>query len=206
MHPGGRDGDHNTGREQQGLGTNNRKLSAPCFQGMRHPLHRRLSLSILFLKLFFFSSFSLKGIPSSSFMTFFFLSAILTPLPLCPSQALSQLPFPSFFYFSLWLHWLLKTNKLSFDCLCHSEISPRLGWTADGVGGGTAMLGNLGCPKDSSTSKTFWIYEVLPTLWNSSAQFQLEVVELSFFHQVLHTNCESLAMASQIFLSSWTTT
>lgn len=78
-------------------------------------------------------------------------------------------------------------------------LLPNLGWTAGGVGGGAAMLGYLGRPKDSSASKTFWIYEVLPALWNFSAQFQLETVELSFFHQVLHTSCETFPVTSQMF-------
>lgn len=59
------------------------------------------------------------------------------------------------------------------------------------------MLGNLGHPNDN----IFWIYELLPTRWNFPTQIQLEMVELSFFHEVLHTRCETFAMTSQIFLS-----
>lgn len=177
---------------------------------MRQPLRRRLSLSILFLKLCLFSSYSFKRIPSSSLMTFFFLSTFLTRLPLCPSQSLSQLPLPSFSSF-LFIAVPAASNQ---QLRCHSTasatlspmLSPSLGWTAGGVGGGAATWGNLGHPKDSSASKPFWIYELLPTLWNFSAQFQMEMVELSFFHQVLHIRCETFAMASHIFLSSLTTT
>lgn len=89
---------------------------------MRQPLRRRVSSSILFLKLFFYSC-SLKRIPSSSLVTFFFLSNTLTSLPLCPSESFSA-PLPFIFLISFYscTGYLKPTTEMSFDCLCHSEI------------------------------------------------------------------------------------
>lgn len=177
-----------------GLETNILKLSAPCFQGMRQPLRCRLPHPHFSHYSLSCSSYILKTILSS--ITFF--SKIFFDSSVCPSQSRSKLPSPSFssFLFRAALNQQLRCYSIASATLIYI-LSPSLGWTADGVGGGAAMLGNLGHLNDN----IFWIYELLPTRWNFPTQIQLEMVELSFFHEVLHTRCETFAMTSQIFLS-----
>lgn len=161
---------------------------------MRWPLHHRLSLFILYVTLLFFSSYSLQRIPSSSLMTF---SVSL----LDSSSSLSFTVFLSSFcphLISLYscTFCLKPTTEVSLDYLSHSKI--HINDTAGGIGRGAACWAVWHKPgsKGKSASKTFWICEPPPTLGNFSAQFQLEMVELSFFHAVLHSRCETSAMAS----------
>lgn len=91
---------------------------------MRQPLRRRLSLSILFLKLCLFSSYSFKRIPSSSLMTFFFSANLPDPSPSLSFTESFSAPPPLIFLISLCscTGCFKPTTEMSLDCLCHSEL------------------------------------------------------------------------------------